>query len=90
MSTEPVFTTKSAIANRLELVANNCDGSGPHWPGNVRVLPLGSTPHHGNLILCRLCFEREIRYRKERNLELAQDCAFKLPAWETLKIYTGC
>lgn len=62
-----------------------CDGSGPCHPGQVRVLPLGSNPHHGNLILCRSCFGREIRYRRARNFTLAADCAFALPMWEDLR-----
>lgn len=64
-----------------------CDGSGPCDPGTVRVLPLGSNPDHGNLILCRCCFERELAFRRERNRELAADCAFALPAWESLAVY---
>lgn len=66
---------------------NNCDGSGPHTMGEVRLLPLGSSPHHGSLILCRACFEHEIAYRKERNRDLSKDCAFKLPEWASLQVY---
>ena len=66
---------------------NNCDGSGTHTPGEVRVLPLGNDPNHGNLILCRWCFNREIVFRKERNRELAKDCHFKVPDWQDLEIY---
>ena len=58
-----------------------CDGSGPCSALEVRLLPLGSIPDHGNIILCRYCFEREIAYRRVRNLNLAKDCAFKLPLW---------
>lgn len=64
---------------------NNCDGT--HcWAedGEVRVLPLGGG---GNLILCRSCFEYEIRYRKERNKELGTAAQFDLPVWESLKVY---
>ena len=63
---------------------NNCDGSGPHEPGDVRVLPTGGD---GNMILCRNCYEREIRYRVDRNRELGDFAKFALPAWEALKIY---
>lgn len=59
---------------------NNCDGSGPHLSGEVRTLPLGTDPYHGNLIFCRACFEREIVYRKDRGW-------FDLPAWSTLAVY---
>lgn len=66
----------------------NCDGSGPCiLNGQVRVLPAGSQPHHGNMILCRLCYRREIAFRKSRNEELGKDCQFQLPRWESLKIY---
>ncbi len=64
-----------------------CDGSGPCDPGEVRVLPLGTSPHHGNLILCRNCYHHEIQYRQDRNRELAKDCAYDLPSWDSLKIY---
>ncbi len=67
-----------------------CDGSGPCHPGEVRVLPLGSSPHHGNMILCWLCFVREKQWRKERNEDLSLDCAFDLPAWESLTVYGHC
>ena len=65
----------------------NCEGSGPHCAGEVRLLPLGSIPDHGNLILCRNCFNREIAYRDKRNLSLAPADRFQLPAWDSLKVY---
>lgn len=65
----------------------NCDGAGPHQEGAVRVLPMGKNPDHGNLILCLNCYCREMAFRRERNRELAADCAFDLPSWETLKVY---
>jgi len=37
-----------------------------------------------------MCFNREIAYRRERNRELSPECAFALPAWESLKVYEGC
>lgn len=40
-----------------------------------------------NLILCRACYQHEIQFRVERNLTLAEECKFKLPMWETLKVY---
>lgn len=63
---------------------NNCHGSGPHQPGDVRVLPTG---RDGDLILCRNCYEREILYRVKCNRELEDFAKFDLPAWEVLKIY---
>lgn len=68
---------------------DNCDGSGPCELGEVRVLPLGSSPHHGNLILCSTCFEREIKYRRERNQELSKDCQYSLPSWWDCKVYNS-
>ena len=64
---------------------NNCDGSGPHLSGEVRVLPLGKDPNHGNLIVCRSCYNREIDYRVERNADVAQP--YDLPAWTELEVY---
>lgn len=62
----------------------DCDGSGPCTREPVRVLPTGGD---GNILLCWLCYMRELRYRIERNRELGPDCQFKLPAWENLRIY---
>ncbi len=64
-----------------------CDGSGPCTDGEVRVLPTGSSPHHGNMILCAWCFMREMQWRRERNRDLGKDCQFKLPAWQSLAVY---
>ncbi len=55
--------------------------------GEVRVLPLSREAHHGNLILCRACFDREIAWRRRRNMELAPEAAFDLPDWESLAVY---
>jgi hypothetical protein len=41
----------------------NCDGAGPHDPGEVRRYPLGGG---ANLILCFRCWVRENKYRFER------------------------
>jgi hypothetical protein len=66
----------------------NCDGGRCRSStGEVRVLPFGKTPEHGNGILCRACFDHEIRFRRERNLELGDFAKFDLPTWESLKIY---
>lgn len=76
----------NACRNQLPKLMNNpnCDGSGPHASGTVRVLPYGGD---GNLILCHSCYMREMQYRRERNRELGQDCKFKLPAWNDLRVY---
>lgn len=67
---------------------NGCDGA---WcrttNGDIRVLKTGSD---SNALLCVSCFNHEMRWRIERNLELSPDCRFDLPTWESLKIYKGC
>jgi hypothetical protein len=67
----------------------NCDGSGPCLKGEVRVLPLGTSPHHGNIILCKNCFRHEINWRYERNTELSRDCQFRTPEWLECKLYAS-
>jgi len=65
---------------------NNCDGSGPHTLGTVKLLPSGGD---SNLILCRACWLREILYRAERNQSLGEFAQFALPTWESGKVYGG-
>lgn len=60
----------------------------------VRVLPTGLCTADGvhsqgggsNAILCQTCYHHEMRWRRQRNQELRFE-AFKLPAWESLKVY---
>ena len=63
---------------------NNCDGSGPHAEGAVKVMRCGGS---SNLILCRNCWQRELNYRHMRNRDLGRDFKFDLPAWETAEVY---
>ena len=63
---------------------NNCDGSGPHTDGDVRVMPTGGD---GNLILCLRCWMRENAWRAERNRELGKDAWFDLVEWQNAKVY---
>jgi hypothetical protein len=63
---------------------SNCDGSGPHTQGEVRILPTGP---HSNAILCSQCYIRELAWRRERNKDLAPDVRFDLPTWDSLKVY---
>jgi hypothetical protein len=65
---------------------NNCDGSGPHSLGEVRVMPTGGD---GNLILCRQCWSKENSYRIERNRSLANFAKFAIINWKDAKIYGG-
>ena len=68
----------------------NCDGSGPHDDGIVRVLPLaGAGSNHGNLILCYPCYRREILWRVGRNIELGAGVQYDCPTWSSLKQYEG-
>ncbi len=63
----------------------NCDGSGPCiLNGEVRVLPTGGD---SNAILCKLCYQREMRFRHSRNLELAPENHFLIPKWNDLQTY---
>lgn len=65
----------------------HCDGSHCRAStGEVRVLPTGGD---SNAILCRACYENEIRFRRERNASVLHPVStpFDLPAWETLKPY---
>jgi hypothetical protein len=65
---------------------NNCDGSGPHSEGTVKVMPTGGD---GNLILCARCWAHELSYRVERNKGLGDFAKFDMPAWDTAKVYEG-
>lgn len=68
----------------------NCDGGDCVTSiGEVRVLPHGKNPNHGNSILCIACFHHEIRFREQRNKELSKDAQYDLPKWIDLKIYGG-
>ena len=62
---------------------NRCGGGHcQNAEGEVRWLPTGGD---SNAILCRACFEHEMNYRRDRNRELAPECAYALPRWEDLK-----
>jgi len=54
--------------------------------GEVRLLPSGGD---SNSILCHRCYKAEIIWRQDRNRELAVWARFKLPTWESLKVYKG-
>lgn len=66
------------------MINQNCDGSGPCHPGQVRVLPIDAD---SALIRCAYCYRREITHRRERNKQLTKDCQFALPSWDALKVY---
>jgi hypothetical protein len=63
----------------------NCDNDKcAHSYGEIRVLPYSND---GNLLLCKSCYYHEMKYRRERNKELGDSSKFKLPEWESLKVY---
>jgi hypothetical protein len=59
----------------------NCDGSGPHADGEVRIYPLGAG---GNLILCCNCFRRENQYRLIRRQDYWADDPRAEENWPTV------
>jgi hypothetical protein len=59
----------------------NCDGSGPHSEGEVKLMPTGGS---GNLILCHNCWNHELAYR---NSEMGEFAQFDLPLWSQGKVY---
>ena len=77
---------RTAIKARVGEIQNpNCDGAHCRFSkGDVRVLPTGGD---SNIILCRGCYEHEIRWRKERNQKLSRYDRFLLPTWQSLRVY---
>lgn len=68
----------------------NCDGGHcARTRGIVRRLPTSSDPHHGAVILCEVCFEYEIDWRRDRNMVLAERDQFPTPDWESVPEYKG-
>ena len=65
----------------------NCDGSHCVYAiGEVRLLPTGGD---SNAILCRHCHNHEMNFRMIRNRELSKENQFKLPSWESLRVYSS-
>lgn len=63
----------------------NCDGAHcTSITGEVRRLPLMLT---AQLILCKDCFEAEIRFRKHINRKAGMRETY--PKWEELEVYNG-
>jgi hypothetical protein len=61
-----------------------CGGAGPHSTNQeVRLLPTSSM---SNAIVCKLCYAREILFRKEENAIHGVN-HFEIPGWETLEVY---
>jgi len=55
-----------------------CDGCGDGREKRVHKLSVGV---HGNLFLCKKCWNREMRWRKERNKELERQNRFSILKW---------
>ncbi|MCK9567471.1 hypothetical protein M0R72_00815 [Candidatus Pacearchaeota archaeon] len=82
------FAVKFYLEAMLELLnppvqCQGCDGGCcTEEHGELRKLPVGG----GNLILCRPCFDHEMRYRHD---EVMRGIQFELPSWESLEIYSS-
>jgi hypothetical protein len=60
---------------------NNCDGDKcVSATGETRRLPIGGD---GAVIVCRACYENELRFRRQR---IAEGVPFDLPNWDSLKV----
>lgn len=66
----------------------NCDGGGPHTGSPVKLYRLGPKGGlHGNLILCRACWERENAYNRQRGREVGAPERFEPQDWTTAEVY---
>lgn len=66
----------------------DCEGTHCESPtGDVRKVRVGSSPHHGNMILCEACHSHEMRYRRDLNRHLDASAQFPLPVWDALEVY---
>ena len=64
-----------------------CDGGKcQDSSGVVHVLPLGE---HGNAILCHVCFNHEIAWRRRENKRLSLSLQWDIPRWDDLETYNG-
>jgi hypothetical protein len=53
----------------------------------VRVLPTSPGPNGSNAILCAMCFQHEMNWRRERNKKLSADAQFPIVQWRDLPVY---
>jgi len=63
----------------------DCDGPGPHDPGQVRRLRKTDDVRLSTIV-CHNCYAAEIARRQQRNREVDPDITFDLPAWDDLQI----
>jgi len=74
--------TEQPRCYRIIMKNPNCDNDKcMSATGEVRVLPTGGD---SNAILCWACYKHEMAFRRDRNRELAAECRFDLPDWESL------
>ncbi len=67
-----------------------CDGANCiSSSGEVRLIPVSPDPFHGNMILCRTCFDHEMRNLRESNHRLHHDKQVVLPKWNNCKVYVN-
>ena len=53
-----------------------CDGCGRET--QVKKLPWSKQPFHGNSILCRKCWAKEMSWRRDRNKKLERQNRFSI------------
>lgn len=68
---------------RKEWLSAGCDGSGPHAGNEIKKLPLSAG---GNLLLCSLCFTKEMVWRRGMNEELPEGQKFDIMNWKDLEV----
>ena len=73
------------MSRYLDPPYNTCDHD-HDTKEEIRRLPMGSEPGHGNILCCKKHYQEEIAFRKGRNKEVWTP--FDLPKWEDLDIYS--
>ena len=68
------------------MINANCDGAGPHVPGEVRRYPTGGG---GAALLCRSCWAKENRFNYERGKETGQPHNWPQKNYFDAEIYEG-
>ena len=63
---------------------NHCDHN-HETGGEIRALPVGFDPYHGNMLVCRSHYHAELQFRRERARQTGAD-KWKFPAWDDLEV----
>ena len=78
--------TVKRMREETNIVFNSdCDGSGPHSCGEIRILPI---TRDSNAVVCHACYRHEMAFR----LGITANGSLPvpdLPSWESLKVYEG-